>query len=259
MAIEGKRTLLGEYKIIDTKNPQNSKTFWGKNAEADAKAYGKMLVEKQKKTLVEKQKKTPKLTESEKKIQSQLKLGGYFKDPSTGVDTIDSLRAGGDYIPERFKKSKPPIDQISSKEKELNELKRSHKRNQDPRTQAVIKIKESELEKLYSEIDTTGYSAPKVDAAEGGGGILASIANFFSGPPEDELTEDQWKARRRSETQKLVNRGEIKVPEGYKGTNYDYARDLVDAAWKQKMEKPAVQKKVSEMSSQELKDFLDAK
>ena len=178
MAIEGKRSLLGEYKIIDTKNPQNSKTFWGKNAQEDAKAYGKMLVEKQKKTLVEKQKKTPKLTEGEKKIQSQLKMGGYFKDPSTGVDTVDSLRAGGDFTPERFKKAKTP----EALERQKGVLETSFQRLQDKKTDAENDLEEwtekdqrdydyykSRLDEIRKQLGTYAPEAPKQSGDSGSG------------------------------------------------------------------------------------------
>ena len=76
--------------------------------------------------------KAGKATESEKKMQSQLKLGGYFKDPSTGVDTIDSLRAQGDFTPERFKKAKTP-EQL---ERQKGVLEKSLERLTDKKTDA---------------------------------------------------------------------------------------------------------------------------
>tara|TARA_R100000278_G_scaffold2675_2_gene5205 strand:+ start:14951 stop:15766 length:816 start_codon:yes stop_codon:yes gene_type:complete len=62
----------------------------------------------------ERKEKAPKnLTEKEKKIQSQLKIGGDFIDPATGFSTRDSLTAGGPFIPERFKaqKKEPTVNQ----------------------------------------------------------------------------------------------------------------------------------------------------
>ncbi len=52
-------------------------------------------------------KKTKKLTEKEKRIQSQLKVGGSFIDPATGLSTADSLNAGGGLLPERFREVDP--------------------------------------------------------------------------------------------------------------------------------------------------------
>jgi len=52
-------------------------------------------------------KKKPKPTEKEKRIQSQLKVGGSFIDPVTGLSTADSLRAGGGLLPERFREVDP--------------------------------------------------------------------------------------------------------------------------------------------------------
>tara|TARA_Y100001938_G_C7934016_1_gene350793 strand:- start:139 stop:690 length:552 start_codon:yes stop_codon:yes gene_type:complete len=54
-------------------------------------------------------------TEKEKKIETQLKLGGNYVDPKTGFSTGDSLMAGGAFTPERFKapkKEKSNLDQI---------------------------------------------------------------------------------------------------------------------------------------------------
>ena len=111
------------YRVVDTEDPSNnSDTFEGKNAKQKAIAYEKKL----------RKKLEPKFTESEKKMQSQLKLGGYFKDPSTGVDTIDSLRAQGDFTPERFKKAKTP-EQL---ERQKGVLEKSLERLTDKKTDA---------------------------------------------------------------------------------------------------------------------------
>jgi len=48
-----------------------------------------------------------KLTEKEKRIKSQLKVGGSFTDPITGLSTADSLNAGGGLLPERFREVDP--------------------------------------------------------------------------------------------------------------------------------------------------------
>ena len=265
-----------EYKIIDTENESNNRSFSNRE---EAKAYQKQLELKyQKSKPTEKEKKiqayknidagtatladsvyanmTPerfKSSDDEKVEVFQPKTGTYKKIKSEDVETYETAQEAPD--------KKKVLSEITKLEGDIRKLDRGADSRKTPQKQAAIELMKDELARLYVEadIDTTGFSAPKVDAAEGGGGLLGWIGNLFAETPEDELTEDQWKARRRTETQKRVNRREIKVPEGYKGTNYDYARDLVNAAWKQKMEKPAVQKKVSEMSSQELKDFLDAK
>jgi hypothetical protein len=49
--------------------------------------------------------KPKKPSEKERKIAAQIKVGGYYENPETGLNTIDSLLAGGAYTPQRFKET----------------------------------------------------------------------------------------------------------------------------------------------------------
>jgi len=116
------KNIRSEYWVED-KNTGEKKKFTGKGRKEKAVKYAEDLRAEYRK---------PKLTQADKKIQSQLKMGGYFKDPSTGVDTVDSLRADGDYIPERFKKAKTP----EALERQRGVLEKSLERLTDKKTDA---------------------------------------------------------------------------------------------------------------------------
>jgi len=182
------------YRVVDTEDPSNnSDTFEGKNAKQKAIAYEKKL----------RKKLEPKFTESEKKMQSQLKLGGYFKDPSTGVDTVDSLRAGGDFTPERFKKAKTP----EALERQKGVLETSFQRLQDKKTDAENDLEEwtekdqrdydyykSRLDEIRKQLGTYAPEAPKQSGDSGSGEPKEKKMGYWA-----RAEKDTWIKTRTSE------------------------------------------------------------
>ena len=235
MAIQGKKSLLGEYQIVDTDNSANNKRFSGKNAKEDARAYASEL-KKYYKSLEKEEIFNPKTGKYDKVYQKDMPAYKTFIKTGKPVDITKIQKA------------------ITENQFEIDELEEKDKLSKQE--EGILKLLQEQRKNLFHSAgqDTTGMSVPQVDADTGGG----FFSNLFSPAPDDQLSESRWKAKKRKELSGQISRREIEIPKEYAGRSYDFRKDLVNAAWKAKMEKPAVSKEISEMTTQELKDFLDS-
>tara|TARA_Y100000593_G_C4313372_1_gene339544 strand:- start:2591 stop:3364 length:774 start_codon:yes stop_codon:yes gene_type:complete len=140
------------------------------------------------------------------------------------------------------------------------------KENLNPYESEMLKQLKNQKKELYHEagVDTTGISDFDIDASppEQSGDFFSGVVDFLSGIFQDsddgQLNKDKWMAKKRNEIMGLIAQGKLEVPEYYKGNNYAFRNDLAEELWKEKMEMPSIDKKVNELSSEELIRILDA-
>jgi hypothetical protein len=165
--------------------------------------------------------KAKKPTEKEKKIQSQLKLGGNFINPETGVSTEDSLTAGGPYIPERFKKDTESGDLGKLQERRI-ELTKSLKMAEHNGNPSEIALAERNLQD----------NETKIQKLLGNDAVAPNIKE----EEDDEYFWQRWSREERERNTRYekilqeIESGKRQIPEKYKvnGPNAGsvYAKEL---------------------------------
>ena len=186
--------------------------------------------------------------------------------------TADSLYAGQStafksLLPDRYKQKDKKVDKVDivsvrkdlkDVRNEIEDLEDGELDEKDRRILALLKEREKEL---YASVgmDTTGYSEPMDLSAKGESGLWETVKGWFEESPNELKDEKNWKSKHRTKIMRRIGAGEIDIPSDHKGTSYDFATKLVDEAWKMKMEKPIVDKKISEMTNEEIQEFLNAK